>query len=76
MIKVPGCCEGCGKGVSFDNANEFARVHAFIDVNEKPLVSNIERSAFRSCLKELTQVSGIICEQISESQRRHEHHGR
>lgn len=70
MIKISGCCDGCGKEVSFDNANGFAGVH------EKPLVSNIERSAFRSCLKELTQVSGIICEQIAESQRRHDRHGR
>lgn len=70
MIKVYVYYDGCGEEFSFDNANGFARVH------EKPLVSNIERSAFCSCFKELSQVSRIICEQIAESQRRHDRHGR
>lgn len=76
MIKIFAYYDGCGEEFSFDNANGSAHVHAFIDVNEKPLVSNIESSAFRSCLKELSQVSGIICEQVAKSQRRHDHYGR
>lgn len=75
MIKISGCCDGCGKGVSFDNANGFVRVPVYIDVNEEPLVSHIEYFAFcSSCIKELAQIPGGICEQIAELQRRHDRH--
>lgn len=65
MIKVSGCCDGCGKEAGSTNINEFARVHAF-DKGEL-----IEFDICKDCIHEIRDMSGSVIDVVRELKRRH-----
>lgn len=66
MIKISGCCDGCGKEADRSNVKKFWRVRLgrFGKVSEFDFCAN--------CLCELADLPGLMEDKISELQRRHE----
>lgn len=65
MIKVSGCCDGCGKEADCNNINEFARVHAY----DKGKL--IEFDICKDCIHEIRDMSGSVIDVVRELKRRH-----
>lgn len=65
MIKISGCCDGCGKEADCTNIDEFARVHAYDNGDL------IEFDLCRDCVHEVSEISCGVVEVIHELRRRH-----
>ena len=65
MIKISGCCDGCGKEADCTNIDEFERLYAF-DKGDF-----IEFDICKDCIHEIRDMSGGVIDVVRELKRRH-----
>lgn len=66
MIKVSGCCDGCGAKASFDNIKSFIRINTFEDAKPRSF------DLCDLCINELLHIKGATTtSQIGELKEHH-----
>nr|UWF91188.1 MAG: hypothetical protein [Bacteriophage sp.] len=71
MIKISGCCDGCGKKADRNNINHFTKVNVWIRTNLEDGGDLVVFDFCDSCIRELGGMTSDLTKSIPELQRRH-----